>query len=228
MIARRSSVVLLTLAALAGCACGRRAAAAVASLTMRCTPIADGVSCRVMALSRDVGQAAREVTREASWQISDSGIGYLSSPGVVRAMRDGNVDLNAEYASASAHAAVQLAAGRPGRVLGALHGIVFAVESMQLRPVPVSDVRVEVVAENMVGARAVTQADGSYELRWLVPGRAVLHATKAGYAPAAETIAILPGENVTNTVLRAVHSDDSRPPAAPPPGARGTQGTVAP
>jgi hypothetical protein len=131
----------------------------------------------------------------------------MSPPGVIHRVLDGNLDVDAHYESASAHAAVRLALGKPGRLLGAIHGTVFAEDDMRLRPLP--GVQLEIVSGDSAGTLTTTRSDGTYDLVWIVPGEVVLHATKARYEPTEATTALRPGDTAISLVLSA-----SRAPAA--------------
>jgi hypothetical protein len=190
----------LAVAVSAGCGLHREAPSPVASLRMTCVPESDGVRCRVIALSRDVSQAARDVTSKVSWRLSGSGTGRMSPPGVIHTVLEGNLDVTAQYEWASAHGAVRLALGRPGQLLGAIHGTVFAEDETPLHPMP--GVNVVIVSGDSAGTQTSTRADGTYDLVWIVPGEVVLRATKTGYEPTEATAVLLPGDTAVNLVLQ--------------------------
>ena len=162
-----SSIAVLAMALAVSTACtrSRDQPGPVASLSMTCVPIAEGVRCRVLALSRDVSQAPREVTGAVAWRLSGSATGEMSPPGVIRRVVDGNLDVTAQYADASAHAAVRLAPGTPGQLLGGIHRTVFAEDNTRLFPVP--EVQVGIVGADRVETQTRTRADGTFELVWI-------------------------------------------------------------
>ena len=125
----------------------------------------------------------------------------MSPPGVIHTVRDGNLDVNAEYATASAHAAVRLALNSPGQLLGAIHGTVYAMDDAGLRPLPGAHVRV--VRGDRAGAETTTRADGTYQLTWIAPGEVVLRATKTGYESTETTKTLLQGDVAISLVLQA-------------------------
>lgn len=204
---RRTGVLILAVAVSCGCGLDRGQPGAVASVWMACTPISDGVRCRLIALFRDVSQIPRDVTGAASWRFSGS-VGRMSPDGVVHPVRDGNVDISAQYQGASAHAAARLILGQPGLLLGAIHGSVFAGDNRRLRPV--SDVRVEVASGGSAGAQTTTRTDGTYDLVQIVPGETVLRATKSGYEPTEVTKSILPANTTVSLFMRRPHDSLSR------------------
>ncbi|PWT85375.1 MAG: hypothetical protein C5B57_03020 [Blastocatellia bacterium] len=198
---------LIAAATVSGACVRETGATVVASLTMRCTPTPNGVCCHVIALPRNVSQPARDVTRDAMWQLSDTGIGRMSRPGCVYAVRDGNVDVKASYQTVSIHQAVRLSLQQPGQLLGTVHGTVFAAEGARLRQV--SGARVEVIRGDNAGVGTTTDGDGGYDLRWLSQGETRLRATKPGFEPTYATITILPRDNLMSLFLRTTDGRQS-------------------
>ena len=217
-----AGVLAGAMAVSAGCSPRREPPGPVASLSLTCASIPDGVRCRVIALSRDVSQAARDVTGDVSWRLSGSATGRMSPPGVIHTVLDGNLDVNAQYESASAHAAVRLALGSLGRLLGAIHGTVYAEDDTRLRPLP--GVHVGIGRSDSAGTQTSTRTDGTYDLVWIVPGEVVLHATKTGYEPTEATTALLPSDTTISLVLQASRAPTAYDAMTSPPNvkARGT------
>jgi hypothetical protein len=171
----------LTLLTLPGC--GRdasRASLSIAAVRLTCEPIARGVQCRLLALSRDASQAPRDVTREAAWHLSGVPGARISSPGIVEAAGDlGDAEIVADYLSLSAHRVVRLSRTGPGQVLAVLSGRALTEDKGALRPV--ATVRLEVVSGPDTGKSVMTDRDGGYELAGLAPGKLELRATRPGY-----------------------------------------------
>jgi hypothetical protein len=172
--------------------CGRdasRASVSVAAVRLTCQPIARGVQCRLLALSRDASQAPRDVTADASWHLSGPAGARVSTAGIVEAAGDageasdvgdlGDAEIAADYQSLSAHRMVRLSRTGPGQLLAVLSGRALEEDKGALRPV--AAVRLEVVSGPDAGKWAMTDRDGGYELAGLAPGKLELRATRPGY-----------------------------------------------
>jgi hypothetical protein len=178
----------------------------VASVRLTCWPIVRSVQCQLLALSRDVSQPPRDVTGEASWQLSGISGAHVSAVGIIEAAHEGDVEIHADYQSQTANRMVRLARSGPGQVLAILRGRAFAEADGSLRPVAV--VRVEVISGPDAGKSATTDRDGGYELAGLVPGAIELRAAKAGYESTGLAVSIEPGDGYANVLMRA---DPSQP-----------------
>jgi hypothetical protein len=191
---RTIGVCAMTLFPLLGC--GReasRALVSVAAVHLTCGPIARGVQCRLLALSRDASQAPRDVTREAAWHLSGVRGAHVSNAGIVEAAGDlGDAEIAADYQSLSAHRMVRLSRTGPGQVLAVLSGRALTDEQGALRPV--AAVRLEVVSGPDAGKSAMTDRDGGYELAGLAPGKLELRATRPGYDVTSVTVSLEAGD----------------------------------
>jgi hypothetical protein len=181
----------------------------VASVRLTCRPIVRGVQCQLLALSTDVSQAPRDVTSEASWHLSGVAGAHLSSMGIVEAGREGDVGIDVDYQSRTAHRMVRLSRTGPGQLLTILRGRAFAEHSGSLQPV--AGVRLEVASGPDAGRSATTERDGGYELAGLVPGTLELRATKPGYEPNELTVSIEPGDAHVSVLMRAPIRRDGGP-----------------
>jgi hypothetical protein len=182
----------------------------VASLYLTCAPASRGVHCQLLALSRDVSQAPRDVTPKASWRVSGIAGTQVSADGTIDAPADGDLTIHAQYASHRVQAQVRLARDRPGQMLAAVRGRVYAERDGTLRPVP--SARVEVVGGPSAGLSTTTREDGSYELGGVVPVDVVVRATKVGYTPAEGSTELHSGDNRLNLLIEIV--PQTRPRAA--------------
>jgi hypothetical protein len=195
----------MTLVPLIGC--GReasRASLSVAAVRLNCQPIARGVQCRLLALSRDASEAPRDVTADASWHLSGGAGAHVSTAGIVEAAPAGgagdgggrsdmeDVAIAADYQSRTARRMVRLSRTGPGQLLAVLSGRALVEDKGALRPV--AAVRLEVVSGPDAGKSATTDHDGGYELAGLAPGKVELRATKAGYDVTAVTVSLEPGD----------------------------------
>ena len=95
-----------------------RDVSAPASVHLTCQPTELDLQCQLVALSLDVRLAAKDVTAEASWHLSPSHVARLVAPGVVQRLADGDLDVDAQYQSEHAHAAVQFRGDAPPQLLG--------------------------------------------------------------------------------------------------------------
>jgi hypothetical protein len=196
--------------------CGReasRASLSIVAVRLTCQPIARGVQCRLLALSRDASQPPRDVTADASWHLSGGAGAHVSTAGIVEAAPAGDasdandagnagdgggrsgmedVEIAADYQSLSAHRMVRLSRTGPGQVLAVLSGRALVEDKGALRPV--AAVRLEVVSGPDAGKSATTDRDGGYELTGLAPGKVDLRATKPGYDVTAVTVSLEPGD----------------------------------
>jgi hypothetical protein len=193
--------------ALPGCRpAAARNAFSVASVRLTCWPIERGVQCQVLALSRDVRQAPRDVTREASWHFSGVTGAQVSTTGIVEATDEGNVEINVDYQSQIAHCMARLARSGPGQLLAIVQGRAFVEDDDSLQPV--LGVRIEVVSGPDAGTSATTGPDGGFALGGVAPGTFDLRATKGGYPPTELRVSVEPGDTRTNVLMHApIRSD---------------------
>jgi hypothetical protein len=173
----------------------------VASVRLTCRPVDRGVQCQLLALSRDVRQRPRDVTREASWHLSGVSGAQMATTGIVEATHEGNVEINVDYQSQAAHCLVRLTPNSPGQLLAIVRGHAFAQDDDALQPVP--GVRVEVVSGPDSGRSATTGRNGAFALAGLLPGTFDLRATKGGYPPTELHVSVEPGETRTNVLMQS-------------------------
>ena len=178
----------------------------LASVYLTCWPVMRGVQCQLLALSRDVRQPPRDATHEASWHFSGMAGAQLSTTGIVEADRDGDVSIDVDYQSRTAHRMVRLIRGRPGQLLAVVRGRALLDDHGSLRGVP--GVRVEVVSGPDAGKAATTARDGTYELAGLTPGLFEMRATKPGYESTDMAVSIESGEAHVSVLLRALIDRD--------------------
>jgi hypothetical protein len=178
----------------------------MASVRLTCRPIERGLQCQLLALSRDVSQAPRDVTREASWHLSGVAGAQVSTAGIVEATHEGDVEINVDYQSQTTHCLVRLTPRAPGQLLAIVRGHAFVEDDESLRPV--SGVRVEVVSGPDIGKSATTGRDGAFALAGLLPGTFDLRATKNGDPPTELPVSAEPGETRTNLLMQAPRPSD--------------------
>jgi Carboxypeptidase regulatory-like domain len=164
----------------------------VASLNLACQPIAQGVQCQLLALSRNGTLPPRDVTSLASWHMGGSAQMHLSSVGM-QVNGDGDTIIETNYQSKTARIWIRLTPNRPGQLLATVRGGVYASDRGRLNPL--ANARVEVVSGPSVGKQTTTRDDGSYELPAVVPGEIVIRAAKIGFVPTDLTAQIWPGDN---------------------------------
>ena len=177
---RRRAGTCLSVAAGIVSACGRvgwHDGREVASLCLMCASASRGVRCQLLALSRDVSRVPLDVTSNASWRLSGTAGAQISADGVIDAPADGDVEIDAQYASRRAQVHVRLARDRPGQVLATVRGQVYTETGGTLRPV--AHVRVEVVGGPSAGLSTMTSEDGGYEFVGVVPGDVVVRAARS-------------------------------------------------
>jgi len=174
----------------------------VASLNLTCALAPRGVHCRLLALSRDVSRAPRDVTADASWHLSGVVGAQISADGGITVPADGDIELDAHYQSYRMQAWARLTRDGPGHMLAALRGRVYVERDGTLRPVAVA--RVEVVSGPSAGLVVTTADDGSYELVGLMPGDVVIRATKIGCTTAEGSTQIFPGVNRLSLLIEPV------------------------
>jgi hypothetical protein len=183
--------------------CGRdrpRESFPVASVRLSCQPIARGVQCRLLALSRDVAQRPRDVTPDAAWHLSALSGVHISPTGIIQSTADGDVDVEAAYQSQQAHQMVRLAKHGSGRILIIVRGRAFVLEEERMSPL--AGVRIEVISGSDSGRSVTTGADGAYELAGVVPGRLAILATKAGYEPTELSAEVGPRDGRVSVLMR--------------------------
>jgi hypothetical protein len=174
----------------------------VASLHLTCAPASRGVRCELLALSRDVSHFPRDVTPNASWRLSGTVGAQMSPDGVIDAPADGDVAIEAQYATQRVQAQIRLMRNRPGQVLATVRGQVYAEAKGMLRPMP--HVRVEVVGGPNAGLSTMTTEDGSYEFVRVVPGDVVVRAAKIGYSAGDNSTYLHPGDNRLSILIEAL------------------------
>jgi hypothetical protein len=155
-----------------------------------------------LALFRDVSRAPHDVTPEASWRVFGIAGAQMSADGTIEAPANGDPRINAQYASHRAQAEVRLARDRPGEMLAAVRGQVYAERDGTLRPV--DHAHVEVVAGPSAGLSTTTLEDGSYEFVGVVPVDIVVRATKIGYSAAEGSTPLHPGDNRLSLLIEIV------------------------
>jgi hypothetical protein len=173
----------------------------VASVRLTCRAAGRNVQCQVLALSRDVRQAPRDVTREAAWDLSGVEGARMSPTGIVEAARQGDVDVHVDYQSRTAHCLVRLTQHGPGQPLALVRGHVFVEDHASLQPEP--GVRLEVVSGPDTGKSATTGGDGAFALGGLAPGTLDLRATKGGYRPTDLRLTVESGDVHTDVLMDA-------------------------
>jgi hypothetical protein len=178
----------------------------VASVQLSCWPIARGVQCHLLALSRDAGQSPRDVTANTAWRLSGPLGVQVSAPGLIQSTADGDVDIEAEYQSRRAHQMVRLARGGSGQLLIIVRGTAFATNEGRISPL--AGVRIEVVRGADSGRSVTTGADGAYDLAGIVPGTLAILATRAGFAPTELSVQVGPGDGHVNVVMRVRPATD--------------------
>lgn len=174
----------------------------VASLYLTCAPASRGVRCQLLALSRDVSHLPLDVTPKASWRLSGIVGAQISPDGVIDAPADGDVEIDAQYASHRVQAQIRLARDRPGQVLATVRGQVYAETGGILRPM--AHVRVEVVDGPSAGLSTMTIEDGSYEFVGVVPGDVVVRTAKIGYRAGEGSTHLHPGDNRLSVLIEAL------------------------
>jgi len=206
---RTTGVCAMILFPLLGCGGASRAWVPVAAVRLTCQPIARGVQCRLLALSRDASQAPRDVTREATWHLSGGRGAHVTNAGIVEAPQaalgtggdagevadvedSGDTEIAADYQSLSAHRMVRLSRTGPGQLLAVLSGRALTEEKGALRPV--AAVRLEVVSGPDAGKSVMTDRDGGYELAGLAPGKLELRATRPGYDVTTVSVSLEAGD----------------------------------
>jgi hypothetical protein len=153
----------------------------------------------LLALSTDVSRPARDVTSIAIWTVSGTVGGTISPSGVVTAQVEGVVEVYARFEGQAATTRLYLWPSRPGQVLAAVRGHVYAEAAGDLHPI--SGATVEIL--NAIGAGPSTESDatGAYQFDAVTPGAVLVRASKAGYAPTDLSIDIYPGENHANLLV---------------------------
>jgi hypothetical protein len=165
----------------------------VASLSLACRPVARGVQCQLLALSRNGTLAPRDVTAWASWHVAGAAEMHLSPVGVMQATGDGDVVIDTDYQSNTARVAVRLTPNHPAQLLATVRGAIYVSDRGRLRPL--AHACVEVVSGPSSGKQTTTHGDGTYELPAVVPGDIVIRATKIGFVPTDLSAQIWPGDN---------------------------------
>jgi hypothetical protein len=204
LIRRRVGGVLFVVAGIVS-SCGRGGShddQEVASLYLTCAPASRGVHCQLLALFRDVRRAPRDVTPKASWRVSGIVGAQISEDGMIDAPANGDLRINAQYASHHVQAQVRLARDRPGLMLTTVRGKVYAERDGTLRPV--AHARVEVVGGPSAGLSTTTLEDGSYEFQGVVPVDIVVRATKSGYTAVEGSAYLHLGDNHLNLLIEIV------------------------
>jgi len=174
-----------------------------ASIQLRCAAVAQGLECRLDAVSTDVARPAEDVTRRAAWQVRSSRAVTSSVGRTMVAGGDGDIEIEARYGVRSARAMARLAPGRPAQLLAAIDGHSYVSEAGSLRPI--AGVHIEVVEGPNAGLTTRTGPDSSFALRRLVPGDVTIRATKPGYLSADVSAEIGAGENRVNVLVTREH-----------------------
>jgi hypothetical protein len=172
----------------------------VASLSLMCSPVVEGVQCRLLALSHEATDLPRNVTAWASWHAGGSvDLHLLQAEDVVLATGDGDVAIETDYASRRARVVVRLTPNQPGQMLATLRGSIYAYDKGRLEPVAAA--RVEVVGGGTPWNQTVSATDGTFGFPALVPGDVEIRVTKSGFLPAELTTPIRPGDNRASPVM---------------------------
>ena len=106
----------------------------IAALRLTCVPIPQGIRCLLLALSRHVARAPRDVTADAVWRFDGPTGATMSSAGMVQATQTGEVGITAEYRSRRARADAWLAPNARGEMLGTVRGYVYVDQNFVLHP----------------------------------------------------------------------------------------------
>jgi hypothetical protein len=173
----------------------------VASLSLACQPVSHGVQCRLLALLRGGTGPPRDVTSRASWHVAGTAEIHLSPAGVMHATGNGDVGIDTDYQSKTAHVMVRLTPGHPAQLLATVRGVVYVSDRGRLSPL--ANARVEVVGGPSLGKRTTTGGDGTYELPAIVPGDIVIRATRNGFVPEVLAARVRPGDNRISLVVAA-------------------------
>ena len=171
----------------------------IAALRLTYVPIPQGIRCLLLALSRHVARAPRDVTADAVWRFDGPTGATMSSAGMVQATQTGEVGITAEYRSRRARADAWLAPNARGEMLGTVRGYVYVDQNFVLHPL--GRARVEVMSGRNVGRWTTTAADGSYALSRLRPGQTRIRATEPAHVTTEEDVDILAGENRQNLLM---------------------------
>jgi hypothetical protein len=172
----------------------------VAALRLTCAPVTQGLRCQLLALSRVVARAPRDVTADAIWRVDGPPGTAISKAGIVHGTQVGATGLLAEFQSQRAFVEAWLTPNAPGELLGTLRGHVYGEVKGALQPL--SRVRVEVLAGRNVGRWTTTAPDGSYALSRLRAGKGRLGVRgEPRYLTTEEILEILPGDNQENLLM---------------------------
>jgi hypothetical protein len=147
-----------------------------------CVPLGDRVSCT--AALRDVPTAGsvRDVTKEATWRVSDPSLGSFTEPGVFTPVRRGEAEITVSYQGLQDRLTSWFLVdpGQPARRLYWVSGIVRD----ETTNAPLPGATVEILDGYAKGKRAVTNEFGHYQIDSILTGEPFrIRAAKEGYAP---------------------------------------------
>lgn len=152
-----------------------------------------GLTSQLTATATLSNNTTQNVTSQASWQSSNTGIATVSSAGVVTGVAPGDVDITATYQSTAGRQRLTIA-----RATFAISGNVTDATSHGVLP----GITMQITSGPSAGLSTKTDAGGAYSIAGVLGGDATVTASAAGYETQAKTLTVVANASVDFVLVR--------------------------
>jgi hypothetical protein len=168
-------------------------AATVSSVTVTGQPPFIGLTSQLTATATLSDNTTQNVTSQATWQSSNTGVATVNSAGVVTGVAPGDVDVTATYQSVAGRTRLTVASQT-----FSLTGLVTDATSGGVLP----NINIVIASGPSVGASTKTDASGAYTIAGVLAGAATVTASAAGYEAQTKSVTVVGNSRLDFVLVR--------------------------